>query len=219
MSIQTNTERAADNQSSGAMLIIVGIIGIIGDIAVFTFNPFNVPEFNRFLTCGVMLALFILFLVMGVLSLKTYKILTVKAQEESSLLEELQKWCDENLTTEKIDVEIYELENADDTEETETDEDNTEAEEIMVSEQMAQALVKESENLVEISSELEDAEDVSVSEGDEAESRIDEALFFARTEAMKKLISDNFINLDEDLLDSFVDDYYIKLYDNQEKED
>jgi len=211
MSYQSNADLAKDNHSSGAMLIVVGIIGIVLDIIVFTTNPFNVPEFNRFLSCGVMLALFILFLVMGVLSLKTYKILSVKAAEEDNLRKELGKWCDENLDKAKIAVEIYELEHS---------EDDGSEDEIAVSENVAETIVKESDANVDIAQ-----DDFILADGDlesrkdAAVDRIDEALFFARTEAMKKIISQNFINLDENLLDSFVDEYYAKIYDTQENKD
>ncbi len=208
MAYQSNAELAKDNHSSGAMLIIVGIIGIVIDLIVFSTNPFNVPEFNRFLSCGVMLALFILFIVMGILSLKTYKILIVKAAEEDNLKKELTKWCDDNLTKEKIAVEIYELEHSED----------EEAAESVVSENMAETIVKEADEEVEIIADDEaEPEDDNLQE--EAIDRIDEALFFARTEAMKKIISQNFINLDSDLLDSFVDEYYVKVYDDQESND
>lgn len=208
MAYQSNADLAKDNHSSGAMLIIVGIIGIVIDLIVFSTNPFNVPEFNRFLSCGVMLALFILFIVMGILSLKTYKILIVKAAEEDNLKKELTKWCDDNLTKEKIAVEIYELEHSED----------EEAAESAVSENMAETIVKEADEEVEIIADDEaEPEDNNLQE--EAFDRIDEALFFARTEAMKKIISQNFINLDSDLLDSFVDEYYVKVYDDQESND
>lgn len=205
MAYQSNAELAKDNHSSGAMLIIVGVIGIVIDLIVFSTNPFNVPEFNRFLSCGVMLALFILFIVMGILSLRTYKLLIVKAAEEDNLKKELTKWCDDNLTKEKIAVEIYELEHSED----------EEAAESAVSENMAETIVKEADEEVEIIADDEaEPEDDNLQE--EAIDRIDEALFFARTEAMKKIISQNFINLDSDLLDSFVDEYYVKVYDDQE---
>lgn len=208
MAYQSNAELAKDNHSSGAMLIIVGIVGIVIDLIVFSTNPFNVPEFNRFLSCGVMLALFILFIVMGILSLRTYKILIVKAAEEDNLKKELTKWCDDNLTKEKIAVEIYELEHSED----------EEAAESAVSENMAETIVKEADEEVEIIADDEaEPEDDNLQE--EAIDRIDEALFFARTEAMKKIISQNFINLDSDLLDSFVDEYYVKVYDDQESND
>ena len=208
MSYQSNAELAKDNHSSGAMLIIVGIVGIVIDLIVFSTNPFNVPEFNRFLSCGVMLALFILFIVMGILSLKTYKTLIVKAAEEDNLKKELTKWCDDNLTKQKIAVEIYELEHSED----------EEAAESAVSENMAETIVKEADEEVEIIADDEaEPEDDNLQE--EAIDRIDEALFFARTEAMKKIISQNFINLDSDLLDSFVDEYYVKVYDDQESND
>ncbi|MCR4834623.1 MAG: hypothetical protein K5900_13755 [Butyrivibrio sp.] len=208
MAYQSNAELAKDNHSSGAMLIIVGIIGIVIDLIVFSTNPFNVPEFNRFLSCGVMLALFILFIVMGILSLKTYKILIVKAAEEDNLKKELTKWCDDNLTKEKIAVEIYELEHSEDEETVES----------AVSENMAETIVKEADEAVEIIAD-DEAEPEDDNLQDEAMDRIDEALFFARTEAMKKIISQNFINLDSDLLDSFVDEYYVKVYDDQESND
>lgn len=208
MAYQSNADLAKDNHSSGAMLIIVGIVGIVIDLIVFSTNPFNVPEFNRFLSCGVMLALFILFIVMGILSLKTYKILIVKAAEEDNLKKELTKWCDDNLTKEKIAVEIYELEHSED----------EEAAESAVSKNMAETIVKEADEEVEIIADDEaEPEDDNLQE--EAFDRIDEALFFARTEAMKKIISQNFINLDSDLLDSFVDEYYVKVYDDQERND
>ena len=208
MAYQSNADLAKDNHSSGAMLIIVGIVGIVIDLIVFSTNPFNVPEFNRFLSCGVMLALFILFIVMGILSLKTYKILIVKAAEEDNLKKELTKWCDDNLTKEKIAVEIYELEHSED----------EEAAESAVSENMAETIVKEADEEVEVIADDEaEPEDDNLQE--EAFDRIDEALFFARTEAMKKIISQNFINLDSDLLDSFVDEYYVKVYDDQERND
>lgn len=208
MAYQSNAELAKDNHSSGAMLIIVGIVGIVIDLIVFSTNPFNVPEFNRFLSCGVMLALFILFIVMGILSLKTYKTLIVKAAEEDNLKKELTKWCDDNLTKQKIAVEIYELEHSED----------EEAAESAVSENMAETIVKEADEEVEIIADNEaEPEDDNLQE--EAIDRIDEALFFARTEAMKKIISQNFINLDSDLLDSFVDEYYVKVYDDQESND
>lgn len=208
MAYQSNAELAKDNHSSGAMLIIVGIIGIVIDLIVFSTNPFNVPEFNRFLSCGVMLALFILFIVMGILSLRTYKILIVKAAEEDNLKKELTKWCDDNLTKEKIAVEIYELEHSED----------EEAAESAVSENMAETIVKEADEEVEIIAD-DEAEPGDDNLQEEAIDRIDEALFFARTEAMKKIISQNFINLDSDLLDSFVDEYYVKVYDDQESND
>ncbi|MCR4901701.1 MAG: hypothetical protein K6A23_02495 [Butyrivibrio sp.] len=209
MSYQSNAERAQDNHSSGAMLVIVGIIGVILDIIIFTLNPFNVPEFNRFLSCGVMLALFILFIVMGVLSLKTYKILIKKVAEESNLKEELSKWCDQNLSKEKIDVAIYEQEHI--------NEGVTDSQELTVTEDFAKTLVKETSEEVEVAGDLSTAEDAnSELSTDTAVDSIDEALYFARTEAIKKIINQNFINLDEEVLDSFIDEFYSKIYENQE---
>jgi hypothetical protein len=47
----------------------------------------------------------------------------------------------------------------------------------------------------------------------EAEDEDDQLLYFQRTERMKKCIRDNFLNLDEGLLDHFVDEYYPVLFE------
>ena len=61
---------------------------------------------------GVMSAVFILFIVMGVVSMRNAKLFEKKAESENSLVDTLLKWSEENLTAEKIDAQI---ENAADT--------------------------------------------------------------------------------------------------------
>ena len=46
-----------------------------------------------------------------------------------------------------------------------------------------------------------------------SEDEDDQLLYFQRTERMKKCIRDNFLNLDEGLLDHFVDEYYPVLFE------
>ena len=106
--------------------------------------------FSKYLIIGVMGTLFILFIVMGLLSMKSYKKFEFKASEEDNLTQKLTIWCQENLTKENIDTDI---------------------------------------------------EDTS-----------EELLYFQRSEKMKELISNKFMNLDAAFLDSFIDDIYPEIF-------
>ncbi len=158
MVYQSSAQKAEDNQSSGIMLITVGALGLIGDIFFLIKNPLNMPMFNKYLTCGVMGALFVLFFVMGILAVRSYKIFKGKAVEENTVLNKIKSWCEEELTAEVIDQHMY-------------DED-------------------------EVYETLTDKED----------------LYFKRTEYIKKRIEKQFMNVGEDLIDSFVDGYYTKIF-------
>ena len=97
MVYQSSSDKAKDNHSTGWMLIIVGGLGFVGDVIFYMMNPMNMPMFNRYLSCGVMGALFVLFFVMGILSVRTYKIFSVKAKEEDNVLRQIREWCDAEL--------------------------------------------------------------------------------------------------------------------------
>ena len=106
MVYRSSAEKAEDNHSSGILLVTVGAIGLIGDAFFLMKNPLDMPLFNRYLSCGIMGALFILFFVMGLLSVRTYKIFTIKAKEENNILDQVRSWCDKELTKEVIEEEI-----------------------------------------------------------------------------------------------------------------
>lgn len=154
-SYQNSAQKAEDNKSSAYTLLFIGVIGLILCILVLCgVIPLyqNAPT-TKYLVCGVMSALFILFIVFGIVSMKTFKILSLKAKSEDSLVEEITKWCTENLTKEGIDEGLF-----------------------------------ENEELPE------------------------EQKYFKRTEKIKKLIQDKFMNLEESFLDNFIDDYYQNLF-------
>ena len=161
MVYQSSAQKAEDNQSSGIMLITVGAIGLIGDIFFLVKNPLEMPMFNKYLTCGVMGALFVLFFVMGILAVRSYKIFKGKAAEEDTVLEKIKAWCETELTADYIDSHMY-------------DED------------------EEYEQLTD-----------------------KESLFFKRSEFIKKEIMNKYVNVSEDLIDSFVDGFYDKLYGDE----
>ena len=48
-------------------------------------------------------SLFLLFFIMGIISLKNSKVLEKKAKKENNLTQEIQKWCMENMTKDSVD--------------------------------------------------------------------------------------------------------------------
>lgn len=152
---QNSAQKAEDNKSSAYTLLFIGVIGLIACILILSdvIPMYRNAATTRYLVCGVMSALFILFIVFGFVSMKTFKILSVKAKSEDSLLEEITKWCEENLTVDKIDSGLF-----------------------------------------------------------ENEEMPEEQKYFARTDKMKKIIQDKFMNLEEEFLDHFIDDYYQNLF-------
>ena len=153
---QNSAVKAEDSRSSAYTLFFVGILGFIGVVLVFTgvIPVFTGTGTTRYFVCGVMGTLFVLFIVFGVVSMRDSKILLIQAQSENSLLSELTKWCEENLSAEKIDSGLFE------------------------------------------------------------EEMSDEQKYFKRTDKMKAIINDKFLNLDKGLLEHFVDGYYQGLFES-----
>lgn len=149
--------KADDNRISAYTLFFVGILGFVCVVLVFTgmIPLFPSTGTTRYFVCGVMGALFILFIVFGVVSLRDSKILLIQAQSEDSLLSELTKWCEENISAENIDSGLFE------------------------------------------------------------EEMSEEQKYFKRTDKMKELINDKFMNLDQGLLEHFVDEYYQGLFESE----
>lgn len=154
---QNSAAKAEDNRTSAYTLLFVGIVGFILVILIFVgvIPIYRNTSTTKYLICGVMGAMFILFIVFGIVSMRNSKILLVKAKSENSLLSELTKWCEENLSAETIDQGLFEEELA------------------------------------------------------------EEQKYFKRADKMKKIISDKFMNLDEALLEHFVDEYYQGLFENK----
>ena len=149
--------------------MLLGGIGFIADIAFLSLNPLDMPVFNRYLTCGVMGALFVLFFIMGILSVKTYRFFSAKATEENNMISEVHAWCEKNLTRDIIDSESE----------------------------------FESESEPELETEFES--------GFESDAD-DDILYFRRCEYIKERIQKQYIGIDDELLDSFVDSFYTELF-------
>lgn len=97
-----NNEKASDYKSTGHVLTVFGIAGI----AFVLLTIFGViPEFfgNPFLSYGVLFALFTLFLVMGISSLRSAGIFEKKAKSDHSLEKRVLDFVLNELTKEEID--------------------------------------------------------------------------------------------------------------------
>lgn len=102
-----NEEMANENRSSAYTLLLVGGIGLAA-VGLFFFDiiDIHVSTLNKYMISGVMGALFILFLVMGAVSFKNFRLLAKKAGKEKNLTQEIQKWCRESISKEEIDKEL-----------------------------------------------------------------------------------------------------------------
>lgn len=154
---QDSASKAEDNRSSGYMLLFVGIVGFVAVLLIFlgVIPLYQSGSTTRYLVCGVMGAMFVLFIVFGVVSMRNSRILLVKAKSENSLLGELTKWCEDNLSAELVDEGLFE------------------------------------------------------------DSTGTEQKYFLRTDRMKTIINNKFMNLDEAFLEHFIDEYYQRLFEDE----
>lgn len=103
---QSSAAKAEDNRTSAWTLFLVGTLGIVFLILSFVgIIPLKLG--NSYLFYGVMGAVFILFIVMGFVSMRTAKIFAKSAESENSLRDTMEKWCRENLRAEDIDKDLY----------------------------------------------------------------------------------------------------------------
>ncbi len=158
---QSSAAKAADNRSSAYTLLAVGGIGFVVVVLIFlnVIPLYQNAGITKYLVCGVMGAMFILFVVFGFVSMRDSRVLLVKAKSENSLLSEITRWCEENLDGSAIDEVILDAE----------------------------------ESMDELT---------------------DEEKYYRRTEKMRTMIEDKFMNLDEAFVDDFVDGYYQELYED-----
>ncbi len=213
MAYRSSAERAEDNNSSGYMLIVVGVVGLIGDIFVFINNPFDMALFNKYMSCGVMGALFVLFFVMGILSIKSARIFKEKAKEENTLLEQITKWCDENLDADQIDHAIANPDEVISYDEEGLSDMDADVEDIAALDGVTPEEAEEYSRVEAYETDNYD-EEIPEEEFDEFYDQEDsvEDKFFARTEYIKSRINKQYVNLNQELLDDFIEKYYEKLF-------
>ena len=98
-------ERAEENSTAAYTLLLVGGVGLVL-IVLFFFDVINLHMAltSKYMITGVMGALFVLFIIMGIVSMKNSRILIQKASKENNLTMEIRKWYKENLKKEQVDA-------------------------------------------------------------------------------------------------------------------
>ncbi len=111
---QSSASKAEDNRSSAYTLLAVGGIGFIVVVLIFcnVIPLYRNAGITKYLVCGVMGAMFVLFIVFGIVSMRDSKLLLVKAKSENSLRSEIKKWCQENLDSAAVDALILKEEDS-----------------------------------------------------------------------------------------------------------
>ena len=159
---QNNAARAEDNRSSAFTLLFVGGAGLLVIILCMAgVISLSLSATSKYMVYGVMGALFILFIVMGIVSMRSSKIFEQKAKTEDNLTEEITKWCLTDINRELIDKMIQEVDGEEETSE--------------------------------------------------------EMKYFKRTEKMKALINEKFLNLDEAYLEHIIDEIYSGIFENDQE--
>lgn len=98
-----SAEKSKEFRSSAIVLLFVGGIGLAVCIAILLdILPLHLAGISKYMSTGVMGALFFIFIVMGVLSFKSSRKLEKEAVSENRLTEELKSWCRDNLTAAAI---------------------------------------------------------------------------------------------------------------------
>ena len=146
-----SSKKAQDFKSGGLSLLFVGGLGFICVLLILLgIIPLHMNIFSKYLITGVMGTMFLLFIIMGFLSVKSYKKFEIKASEEDTLTQNLTSWVKDNLQKDIIDADL--------------------------------------------------------------EGSSEELLYFLRTEKMKEMIMQKYMNLDAAFLDSFIDDIYPSIF-------
>lgn len=87
---QDKKAKAEDYKSSAYTLLLIGVLGIVVFILMEAgVLPFQIAGSNKYITYGVMGTMFVVFIVMGVLSLRSSKKYTEEAAVEKDLTEKL----------------------------------------------------------------------------------------------------------------------------------
>lgn len=100
-------DRAEDNRSSAWTLLIVGFGGIIFALLSYLgIIPVGPSGSSKYFVYGIMCALFVLFIIMGIVSFKSAKVYSAQAKKGMNLKDEMTEWCKANLTKEMIDSDL-----------------------------------------------------------------------------------------------------------------
>lgn len=102
-----NEELAEENRTSAYTLLVIGILGFIAVVLLFfDVLPININQTGKYMISGVMGSMFILFIIMGLVSLRNFKLFKSRAGSENQLTDEIMAWCRINFNKDDIDSKI-----------------------------------------------------------------------------------------------------------------
>lgn len=105
---QNSAAKAEDNKASAYMLLVFGVAGMVAVVlGIMGILPLRLSGAGKYMTYGIMSALFLLFIVMGLVSMKSYRVFQKKAESENTLRSTIEKWCRDNFTREGIDEMVF----------------------------------------------------------------------------------------------------------------
>lgn len=100
---KNRADKAEEFKSSGIVLLVVGILGIICmvliDLGILPLKLNNLVMMNI-----MMNVLFLIFIIFGIYSLRGAKKYAGEAVEEKNLTKEIKTWANENLKAEEVDI-------------------------------------------------------------------------------------------------------------------
>ncbi len=103
---QDSSQKAEDNRSSGWVLLAVSAMGFLfSGLCMAGVLPVQIG--NPYLFNGVLLTLSLLFLITGIMSIRTAVIFERKAASENTLRGAMLEWCSQNLRAAEIDEAIH----------------------------------------------------------------------------------------------------------------
>jgi len=97
--------KASENKSSGWTFLIVGLAGLVAMALIMAgIIPLSLNPNAKFLIYGVMIAMFALFVVIGVISMRNSTKFERDAKSEKSLFNEMMDYCKSSLSADTIDA-------------------------------------------------------------------------------------------------------------------
>lgn len=104
---RNSKELAGENKSSAFILLPVGFLGIVALLLIwFDVIPLYSSVTSKIITSSVMGTLFLVFIGMGIVSLKNAKKFESMATEEGNLTQEIMKYITENYSSDTVDKSI-----------------------------------------------------------------------------------------------------------------
>lgn len=108
---QDSAQLSKENKSSAYILLTLGILGVIALVLIFfDVIPLYSGMTSKIITSVVMGTLFVVFIIMGIASMKNAKKLDEMAVSESNLSKEIMNFCEQNLSSESIDNDLQDEE-------------------------------------------------------------------------------------------------------------